>query len=270
MSVVDLPKRDREQMQKIIPSEARRFIPVPIEEIYLDWYTIPEEGATAFDVIKAKQQVEAQFQKVMIVGVNKKTAKSFTDAMTFSGFSCEFFEIEIFSAIRASLHEKKEPTLIIDFGASSVKAAIVNQHWVLVSGRLVPVGGATITAEIAKDVSIDFAAAEKLKCEDGLLQNSPVAKSIETSLAPLWTYVGQILEEHAKQNHLPVKHVLLCGGGAYMPGIVEYMQRKLNLPVEVLNGFQKTKGPIILADAITIDGPRYAIAAGLALRGVGM
>jgi type IV pilus assembly protein PilM len=269
MSTVNLPKRDREQMQKIIPAEARRFIPVPIEEVMLDWYAIPDDQADAFDTMQAGKITEAQFQKVMVVGVNKKTARSFTEAIARSGFSCEFFEIEIFSAIHASLHAQKEPTLLLDLGASATKAAIVNQHWVLVAARMIPVGGAQITGDIAKALAVDFDSAERLKCEQGLLAASSCAKPIAASLQTLFTYINQVLEEHAKQSQQAVKHVLLSGGGAYMPGIVEYIKTKLPYSVEILNGFQRARGPMILAEAIALDGPRYAVAAGLALRGVG-
>ena len=269
MSQVDLPKRDKEQMDKIIPAEAQRFIPVPVNEIMLDWYAIPEPETYAFDAMKPKQMTEAQFQKIMIIGVNKKTAQSFTSAMAESGFSCEFFEIEIFSALRASMHAKKEPTLLLDLGASSTKAAIASEHWVLLAGRLIPVGGAFITEEIRHAQNIDFPAAERLKCEQGLAPGSTVAPIIEKSIAPVWSYIEQVMDELKKKNQRSVEHVLLCGGGAYMPGVREYIQKKMSLPVEVMHGFSRTKGPMVLEDIIELDGPRYAIAAGLALRGIG-
>jgi Tfp pilus assembly PilM family ATPase len=67
-----------------------------------------------------------------------------------------------------------------------------------------------------------------------------------------------------------VENVLVMGGGSYMPEIIPYIQNKLKLPVERLSGFGRTKGPIILEDTFKEDGPLYAVAVGLALRGLSM
>jgi type IV pilus assembly protein PilM len=269
MSVVDLPKRDKAQMDKIVPIEAQKFIPVPIDEIMIDWYDIPEEDSDAFDVAKSNQKVEAQFQKVMIVGINKKIARSYHDVVTGSGLVSAFFEIETFSALRASLHAKSTPTLLIDFGASSTKAAIVNERWVLLVGRVIPVGGAKITADIAKLHKLEFTEAERSKCEQGLRQGTVVHETIEKSLSEIWPYISQIIGEHDKINKQHVDNVLIYGGGAYMPGLREMVQEKLSLPTKIMNGFSKTRGPMILEDVIAADGARYAVAVGLAIRGLG-
>jgi type IV pilus assembly protein PilM len=269
MNVVDLPKRDKEQMDKIIPAEAQRFIPVPIEEIMLDWYVIPEDEVDAFDAIKPKKTTEAHFQKVMIVGVNKSTAQTFTTIMSNSGLVSDFFEIEIFSSARACLHAKKAPTLILDLGASATKAAIVNEHWILLAARMIPVGGAAITGEIMRAQNSDFLAAERVKCERGLEKDGGARETIEKALSPLWPYLHQTLEQHDKKYPRPVEHILICGGGSYMPGIVELIKEKLKLSVEIMPGFERTKGPMILEETFEQDGPRYAVAVGLALRGVG-
>jgi type IV pilus assembly protein PilM len=269
MNPVNLPKRDKEQMDKIIPVEAQRFIPVPVSEIMLDWYAIPEEETNAFDATKSGAQVQAQFQKVMLVGVNKKTAQSYGKVMSAGGLTSTFFEIETFSALRSCLHAKTAPTLLLDLGASSTKAAIVNQHWVLVAARLIPVGGTQITEDIKQAQKCDFMTAERLKCEQGIAKGSSVHGTIEKSLAPIWTYAKQILEEHDKKSARSVEHVLLCGGGSSMPGIADLIKEKLSLPVEIVHGFGRTKGPMILEETFAQDGPRFAVAVGLALRGIG-
>jgi type IV pilus assembly protein PilM len=269
MSAVDLPKRDKEQMDKIVPVEAQRFIPVPVSEIMLDWYAIPDEQTNAFDTVRSGQKIAAQFQKIMLVGINKKTAQNYRTTISQSGLLSTFFEIEIFSAIRASLHAKKVPTLILDLGASSTKAAIVNEHWILLAARLIPTGGSQITEDISKAQKVDFTAAERIKCEQGLTYYSPARNTIMKSLSSICTYAKQVIDEHDKQFPRHVENILLCGGGSLMPDIQNAIKDKLSLPVELVQGFARTKGPMILEQTFIEDGPRYAVAVGLALRGMG-
>jgi type IV pilus assembly protein PilM len=42
VSVIDLPKVDAESLKRIIPIEARKYIPVPVSEVSLDWFVLPE------------------------------------------------------------------------------------------------------------------------------------------------------------------------------------------------------------------------------------
>ena len=58
VTVLELPKVDQSTLKQVVPIEARKYIPVPISEVSLDWFVIPEEEATdsAFDQLKPKTQ----------------------------------------------------------------------------------------------------------------------------------------------------------------------------------------------------------------------
>src|SRR3989338_7892830 len=43
VSVIDLPPADAEALKRIVPIEARKYIPVAISEVSLDWFVIPKE-----------------------------------------------------------------------------------------------------------------------------------------------------------------------------------------------------------------------------------
>ena len=44
ISILDLPKVDAKQLARMIPLEARKYIPVPTDEVKLDWFVIPQES----------------------------------------------------------------------------------------------------------------------------------------------------------------------------------------------------------------------------------
>jgi Tfp pilus assembly PilM family ATPase len=58
ISVLDLPKSDPEQLKRMIPIEARKYIPMQISEVMLDWFIVPpDEADTAFDRVQAKEGI---------------------------------------------------------------------------------------------------------------------------------------------------------------------------------------------------------------------
>jgi type IV pilus assembly protein PilM len=269
INTVDLPKRDPEQMRLIIPGEAKKYIPVPITDVMLDWYALPEAETDAFDTVRAQTPVAPQFQKVMIVAITNETAHGLGDMVKGSELTCEFYEIEMFSTVRACAHTVAASTLILDLGASAIKAYIVNDRWLTLAARSVPSGGQMITQEVMKALSCDFNAAERAKREQGLGSASAARAAITAALSPLWTYVEQMTQEHRSRGGKPIERILLSGGGSYMPGISEMISSTLSIPVEVIRAFDRTKGPMILENTLRDDGPRFAVAVGLALRGIG-
>lgn len=269
-NTVELPKRDPEQMALIVPVEAKQYIPMPIEKVMLDWYAIPDplDEGSAFDVLRSREHTVAKNQKVMIVAVKKETALVLGNIISDTSLSPEFYEIEMFSVVRSCAHDINAPVLIIDFGAMTTKVYIVNETEIAMAARLIPVGGQALTEVIRQSLSCNFEEAEKVKCESGLVM-SDSAGVIKAVLSPAWTFVQQMLEEYKKGGNKPVAKILLTGGGAYMPGIVDLVSATFSLPVEMADAFKRSRGPIILENVLKEDGPRYAIAMGLALRGIG-
>lgn len=269
INVIDLPKRDPEQMRRLVPAEVQKFIPISVDKLMIDWYPVKEEESSVFDVLVPNKQTEAHFQKVIVVAVNNDSAYRLGQIAKDSRLEPAFFEIEMFSAARACIHTSETPALLLDLGATSTKAYILNERRVPVDARVIPVGGASLTEEIGKARSCDPLAAERIKCEQGLAAGSEVHTTIESALAPIWTYVEQMFEEQKKRESKPIERIFLAGGGSYMPGIIELVASKLSLPVELIRAFDRTKGPMILEHTLREDGPRFAVAVGLALRGLG-
>ena len=88
----------------------------------------------------------------------------------------KFFEIEIFSSIRANFEHELSPVLLIDFGASRTKLSVV-EFGMVQSYHIIERGGADISNSISKSLSLSFSEAEKMKKEFGLFGN-PIEKSL--------------------------------------------------------------------------------------------
>src|SRR3990167_9029814 len=41
ISILDFPKVDKEALKRMVPIEARKYIPIPVSAVTLDWFVIP-------------------------------------------------------------------------------------------------------------------------------------------------------------------------------------------------------------------------------------
>src|SRR3989344_3840259 len=123
VSILDLPKVDKEALKRMVPIEARKYIPVPVTEVALDWFVIPEEGGekSAFDTIKEPAPIRAKGQEVLLVAIHNDTIANYKTITETAGITVEFYEIEIFSAIRSSLGHGLAPVLVVDIGAGATQ-----------------------------------------------------------------------------------------------------------------------------------------------------
>jgi Tfp pilus assembly PilM family ATPase len=80
--------------------------------------------------------------------------------------------------------------------------------------------------------------------------------------------VKKIFSSFFQAEGKEVRRVLLAGGSAFMPGIIDYFMKNLSKPTEIANPFTNIYYPPILEDTLKEIGPSYAIAVGAALRGL--
>ena len=135
--ILQLPAAiDEATLSTVIPNESKKFIPVPITDVSLDWYVIPrrEESGVESRVI-AESGGEAKMS-VLVVATLNETLQRYTDVTQKAGIPMNNLEIEIFSHIRAILNRELYPVLIVDIGASKTKLTIV-EHGIVETFRLV-------------------------------------------------------------------------------------------------------------------------------------
>lgn len=60
VSIIDMPKVDAEQLKRMVPIEARKYIPLPVTEVMLDWFAIPKDDDTgAFDRVEQRTTLQS-------------------------------------------------------------------------------------------------------------------------------------------------------------------------------------------------------------------
>jgi len=265
LSIIELPATIRgSQLDKIIPIEARKYIPVPISEVELDWWSIPHPSGSTDDNVEKKTEV-------LIAAIHKEIINQYTDNLKALNLTPTFFEIETFSAIRSVFSGERGATVIIDFGAGTTKLAIVDLGVVRLS-HTISKGAQDITLAISRSLGLEFAKAEEIKRVVGLVENyegQNLSGLVSAIVEYIFAEAHKVLTIYETRKRRSVEKVILIGSGSLLKGLVERASQSFEMPVVLGDPFAKVEYPAFLQGVLTKTGPGFAVAIGLALRHLG-
>ncbi len=271
LQVIQMPHIPKEDMASAVIYEAENYIPLPIEEVYLDSQIIsPIEN-------------HLDHCDVLIAALPKKIVDPYISCLKLAGLRPRALEIESLSIARALIENETTdcPVLLIDLGATRTSFIIYSGRSVRFTASI-PVSSHKFTEAISQTLKVDLEKAEQLKIEHGLKVGTAEGKEIFEALIPSITdlteqiqkYLG-FYQTHASHEHLPLKNrglnkILLCGGGSNLEGLSDFLSSELKMTVEFGNPWinilpknQKRISKLPLAKSLS-----FTSALGLALRGV--
>jgi len=271
ITLIDLPNLPPTQIEKMIPIEARKYIPVPISEVQLDWFVIPEEEAKYFISQDREKTPEGQETvHVLLVAIHNDVLQRYTDMLKKAGLTPSFYEIEIFSTIRSVIERSAVPVAILDIGAASSKLYVV-EYGVVQASHLINRGSQDMTLSLASATSTSVSKAEEMKRQYGLVDtNSEEGKHVLASVQIVTNHIfaeaHRALLSYEKRYAKNVSRIVLTGGGSVLKGILVPAQKNFSIGVELGDPFSKMQTPAFLEDVLQQAGPDFAVAVGVALR----
>lgn len=272
MTTFTVPDIASKELDSVIPLEARKYIPVPMSEVTIDWSIIPsyketEEPIIIEDKNKPKPKVEKELE-VLLVAIHNDILNAYQKIATATKLDVRFFEIEIFSTLRAIAENESAPVMIIDMGATNTKVYILERGAVRAS-HTINFGAQDITQSVATSLNIPFDQAEVLKRDIGLGQTTngtDIAQIAEVPLGRIFAQANRVLFNFVKRYNRPIKKVLLVGGGSAIKDIDAYATNTLKTETVMANPFNKLETPAFIDDVLAKTGPEFVVAVGLALR----
>lgn len=275
---IELPAQIKEsEIGGIVPTEARKYIPLPITEVSLDYFVFPKKELS-FEEINTNREdqatpdagVEAQKEKtsVLVVATQNDAVSKYRTILGAANIEASFFEIETFSSIRANFEHELSPVLLIDFGASRTKLSIV-EFGMLKSFHSIDRGGADISKSIAQSLNIPFSEAEKMKKDLGLFSggdDNSVRSIIETHTNYIFHEANSVLLDYERKHGRIISKVIFTGGGAMMKGLPEVAANNFRAEISIGHPFSKVGAPAFLSKVLESVGGEFAVALGLALR----
>jgi type IV pilus assembly protein PilM len=260
LTLVELPRRESAEEQKtVIELEARKYIPVPITEVQLDYFILPQalpEGA------EPPQKVQ-----VLLVAVHNDELTLLESVVRGAALEASFYEIEIFSTIRSVVDEPVKPVFVLDIGASATKVYVV-EHGVVALSHNIPQGGQDVTRAISTSQGLSVGKAETLKKEHGFVQEAGTydRKSIELVFSRIFEEAKRALNQYETTHNKQVSSLILTGGGGVTRELHDYAKSFFSVDVRIADPFGKTQAPAFMRPVLQAIGPEFAVAVGLALR----
>jgi type IV pilus assembly protein PilM len=262
--------------------EAKKVIPLPLEDIVLDWQKIDEPSlapakpgadqankenkAVASLMINGAGPKKPTMNRVLLIGAPKNLIKSY--AYTFKSLKLNLvsLETEVFGLIRSLVGSDQATIMLIQIGAGSTNIFIVDKGIPLLS-RSIDVGGLAITKAISKNLNISLEKAEQFKYD--LVSHgsgSDLPKPVTEAIAPVLNEAKYVLGAFASKENRDIEKVILSGGSALLSGLPEYLAGALEKNVMVGDPWFRVAYPIELKPVLEQIGPRLSVAIGLAMR----
>ena len=258
----ELPPMSSQELPQAVRFQARQQIPVPLNEVSLDWAVI--EGETI--------DHQGSALKILLVAVPNEIILQYQEISRICKLELYALEAEVFGFLRSANPEKRKSVILIDIGAQSTTCSLV-ENGVLKQSRSFEPAGNEIGEVLSKALQIEFKEAERLKEKHGILPSPEPGKEnvreiILTILDAILNEAGKTIQDFSFGQNKNPEQVILAGGAALIPGLREYFAQTLKKEVQIVNPFLNTFYPPILEKTLKIIGPSYAIAVGSAMRGL--
>ncbi len=265
---IKIPTKEEKNLAEMVPLEARKYIPVPISEVTLDWWAIPKDESTISEFQNGEKIAEEGGTEVLLVVIHNDVLNKNKDIQKLAGLNTTFSEVEIFSTIRAALDPSLAPQMIMDFGASATKVFIVEKG-ILKASHIINRGSQDITLAISSSMNIPFDEAEKMKRTQGITDNkinTGISEVSSVTVDYIFAETGRFILGYYKKYNKKISKIILTGGGALLKGIKEKAQSSFETPVEISDPFSKVEYPAFLEEVLKTAGPEFTVAIGLAIR----
>jgi type IV pilus assembly protein PilM len=254
----ELPPMTKEEIPFAVEAEARRHIPLPISEVVWDWQVIGRRS------IMGKERF-----RILLVSVPKEVVNQYNLIAKSLGIEFTALEAETFSLVRA-LYERGKIISIVDIGARTTSCSIVEGKTLKIS-RSFDLSQDEFIQAISKSLSVSQETAEELKRKYGISATEiKEGKEVREILLPLINSLLRDIERtffsFKNIEGKEIEKIILAGGTANLPGLLQYFQDYFKKEVEVANPFKRIYFPTILEETLKETGPSFSVAAGLALR----
>lgn len=254
-SVLNLSNVQKKDIDSAVHWEAKKVIPLPLEEMILDWKMIDDKDPSNI--------------RLLLTGAPKALVKQYVQIFRKAQINLLSLETETFSLVRSLIGMDKSTIMLVEIGASTTDVTIV-QNSIPMLNRSIDVGGTKITAELSRKLNLDAAQAEQFKYDLGISalksKDNAVPKVIEGIIAPIIDEIKYALNLFHNKNMQEAEKIILSGGSALLPNINHYISRLIDKKVIIGDPWARISYPVELKPLLNEIGPRMAVAVGLGMR----
>ena len=260
-----MPPMKKSELRGSIELQLEEYVPLPPDQCVFD-----------FEMISSAREVEKNGAEVSVSVLPKAIVDDYLEIFTAAGLEPLLFEIEAQAIARALVKEGDPGTsMMVDIGKIHTGFSVVQADQVVFTS-IIGLGGSNITFCLQKALGLDAVAANKLKEEKGLLRSQENQEVFSALMPPVSALKDEIKQRFSYwQDHYDkdegkrssIDRVILVGGQSTLPGLREYLETHLEVPVVLGNpwvnfNLKQDELPVIDYN----NAMRYVTALGLALK----
>jgi type IV pilus assembly protein PilM len=259
-----LPQMSEDELQESFAWHAEEHIPFDISDVNLDYHVMNRSDEAIH---------------VLLAACKRDKVANLKQAIQLAGKQPSIVDVDAFALQNCyELNYDPQPghvVALLNIGASTTNINILNGVRSVFT-RDATFGGNQYTSLLQKELGLTFDQAEAVKrgmpMPEGIEQRdiSPILDTVSDILALEIQKTMDFYRATVEEGESAVEKILVSGGGSKLKGLVEFLSRRFEVPVELFDPFRKIK-----VDSRSFDPeymreivPEMAIAVGLALRGV--
>jgi cell division protein FtsA len=269
---------------RVIDASQAISIPPNREVIHVIPKTFTLDGQAGIKDPLGMTGIRLEVETILIHGATP-FLKNLQKAILQAGLEIDQLVLSPVAAAQAVLSKRQKElgVALVDLGAGTTSLAIYEESNLLHTA-IIPIGSQHITNDIAIGLRCTIDTAEKVKLAFGAASPKLIDKNAEIDMSKIddeeteripQTLVGEIIEARLEEifdmvsrelkridrdGKLPAG-IVLTGGGAALPGVVEYAKHRFRLPVVI-------GAPTEVSTVIDqVVDPSFATVVGLALWG---
>lgn len=128
--IIQMPLIQEAEIAQAIKIQAKKYIPIPIEEVTLGWAII-------------EKNTNEKTMRILLIAVNSKLTRKVCKIAKLAGLNLKSIEVETFSLARSLDQHQVKFFAIVDMGAKSTNISIIKQGVILMN-RTIDLRGAAI------------------------------------------------------------------------------------------------------------------------------
>jgi type IV pilus assembly protein PilM len=226
---LDLPTMPLPQLRTSLPFQVQGLIPVAVEDALLDYLPTSSTNGPNGPVTRG-----------LLVAATKETVTANVTAVEMAGLRPVMVDLDAFAIARVQSRGivGAETVAFVDVGARVTNVVVVS-HGQPRFVRILPTGGQDVTDAVANALNIAQHDAEGLKREIGVGFGVPpelaeAKEAITDVCASLVEAVRNTMTFYASSNPgAGVEQIIMTGGGAFLPGLGQYLASSSRLPVSI-------------------------------------
>lgn len=226
-----LPILEEEQLYQNILNEISGYLPVDPDKYYVD-----------YKIVGIVQEDGIDMYKVLITTAHKRIINGYKKVLRMGGFNakiidtCENTRSKLLRYIydRDNSFPIKGGICIVDFGTKHTRVNIYYDGYYYV-GNILKRSSQSITEVISQNSGKDILFSETMKRDINFLndeyENNDIKSAVTYEVDSLLFEIIRVFDYFRNRTKNTVHTIYITGGGSLLPGLKDYMEKHINIPV---------------------------------------